>query len=176
MHETEFYPLLAHATTRTGLDWWLIYGVIEQESGFDPDCESCAGALGLMQLMPSTFPAWSRTTLLDPANNVKLGSEFLKECIGIWRLESPDEAVKFGLASYNGGSGYALAAQRQAALAGADPAQWAAVAPFLTTVEVGGKRPDVEQITGYVAGIWRRYLARRGSPIPEMPAAVGDAA
>lgn len=163
---SEYYPLIAAAAARTGLDWWLLYGVIEQESAFDPDSESGCGALGLMQLMPSSFPAWSRTSLLDPANNVKLGAEFLRECIGVWKQEAPDEAVKFGLASYNGGSGYILAAQAAAARSGVDAHRWDAVRQFLPGVVVRGKRPDVEQITGYVARIWSRYAARRGWPIP----------
>lgn len=164
--ESSFYPLISAAGARTGLDWWLIYGVIEQESDFDPASESCCGALGLMQLMPASFPAFGRTALLDPATNVKLGSEFLRECIGIWRAESADEAIKFGLASYNGGSGYVLAAQKAAAVAGEDTATWATVAPFLNGVVLNGKRPDVEQISDYVARIWRRYAARRGSAVP----------
>ncbi len=164
--ESNCYPLIAAAAQRTGLDWWLIYGVIEQESSFDPASESNCGALGLMQLMPSSFPAFTRTVLLDPATNVKLGAEHLRECIGIWRQETAAEAVKFGLASYNGGQGYVLQAQHQAALAGEDPSQWAAVEPFLNLAEVNGKQPDVAQIRDYVARIWRRYAARKGAPVP----------
>jgi soluble lytic murein transglycosylase-like protein len=161
-----FYPMIAAAAGRTGLDWWLIYGVIEQESGFDAAAESACGALGLMQLMPATFPAWTRTSLLDPANNVKLGAEHLRECIGMWKQETPDEAIKFGLACYNGGPGYVLAAQRLTAEAGGDEHSWAEVAPGLEVVECDGKRPDYGQMQQYVAAIWRRYAARRRSPIP----------
>ncbi|HEY7855889.1 MAG TPA: transglycosylase SLT domain-containing protein [Terriglobales bacterium] len=162
METADLYAAIAQAAARTSLDWWLIYSVIEQESGFDERSESGCGALGLMQLMPSSFPAWSRTSLLDPANNVKLGSEFLSECIAIWKKESPDEMVKFGLASYNGGSGYALAAQQAAGAAGQDTATWASVEPFLRQIEVAGKRPDVEQIADYVRTIWTKYERRRG--------------
>jgi len=164
--EADFYALITMAAQRTGLDWWLLYGVIEQESGFDPNSESSCGALGLMQLMPASFPAWTRTSLLDPATNVRLGSEFLRECIAMWKLETPDEAIQFGLASYNGGAGYSLAAQRQAVQQGADGSQWAAVAPFLADIAVNGKTPDVQQITGYVGTIWRKFAARRGGPVP----------
>lgn len=166
----DFYPMITTAAAATGLDWWLIYGVIEQESNFDPAAESACGALGLMQLMPATFPAWSRTSLLDPANNVKLGAQHLRECIAIWKLEPPDERIKLGLASYNGGPGYVLAAQMAAHVAGEDTTRWATVEPFLAGVTVGGKRCDVEQIRGYVAAIWRRYAARRGAPIPRAQA------
>lgn len=167
-----YYPLITVAAERTGLDWWLLYGVIEQESGFDPACESGCGALGLMQLMPATFPALARTSLLDPANNVKLGAEHLRECIGMWKQETPDEAIKFGLACYNGGPGYVLAAQRLTAEAGGDEHSWAEVAPGLEVVECAGKRPDYRQMQDYVAIIWRRFAARRGSPIPATGAGV----
>ena len=170
MDIAEIYPLIAAAAERSGLDWWLLYGVIEQESDFDPGCESGCGAMGLMQLMPATFPAWTRTSLLDPANNVKLGAEHLRECIGMWKQESPDEAIKFGLASYNGGPGYVLAAQRLTAEAGGDEHSWAEVAPALEVVECAGKRPDYRQMQDYVAIIWRRFAARRGSPIPTIGA------
>jgi soluble lytic murein transglycosylase-like protein len=167
---SECYPLISAAAQATGLDWWLIYGVIEQESSFDPAAESACGALGLMQLMPATFPAWSRTSLLDPGNNVKLGAQHLRECIDIWKLEPPDERIKFGLASYNGGPGYILAAQMAAHVARKGTTHWAIVEPFLDGVTVAGKHCDAEQIRGYVAAIWRRYAARRGAPIPRAQA------
>ncbi len=171
--EQAAWPLITAANAKSGLDWWLIYGVIEQESDFDPASESGCGALGLMQLMPSSFPSFTRTQLLDPATNVKLGSEFLRECIAVWMLESADEAIKFGLASYNGGSGYVLAAQHAAATAGLDPSVWLCVRPYLAAIECNGKRPDVRQITDYVQRIWGLYQARRGRPTP---AAVAEAA
>jgi soluble lytic murein transglycosylase-like protein len=166
MAAAEYYPLVEAAAASTGLDWWLIYGVIEQESNFDPAAESDCGALGLMQLMPATFPAWSRTSLLDPANNVKLGAQHLRECIAIWKLEPADEKIKFGLASYNGGPGYVLAAQYAAQMASEDTTRWATVEPFLESVRVAGKHCDAQQISGYVSAVWRRYAARRGAPIP----------
>lgn len=166
MSRRQLYSLIALAAARTGLDWWLIYGVIEQESGFDPKSESSCGALGLMQLMPATFPAWSRTALLDAANNVKLGSEFLRECISMWSQESADERVRFGLASYNGGCGYVLEAQRQAAARGEDSHAWEAVADHIPTAIVDGKLPDALQIWDYVDRIWTRYEKRRATPVP----------
>lgn len=160
------WALIGAASQRTGLDGWLIYGVIEQESGFDPRAESGCGAIGLMQLMPGSFPEWTAAALYEPELNVRLGSEFLRECIGMWRRESADEAIQFGLASYNGGCGYVLRAQELAGVAGADMATWAAVEPWLSQAEVNGKRPDVEQIAGYVRAIWGKYVQRRGRPQP----------
>jgi soluble lytic murein transglycosylase len=65
-------------------DW--VYAVIRQESAFDADVASHAGAIGLMQLMPGTArdmarelgrPAPGRLDLIDPALNVALGTRYL---------------------------------------------------------------------------------------------------
>jgi soluble lytic murein transglycosylase len=67
-------------------DW--LYAVIRQESAFDPDIASHAGAIGLMQLMPPTArevaqktgrPKPERLDLIDPALNVALGSAYLAQ-------------------------------------------------------------------------------------------------
>lgn len=88
-----FYPLITGAAAATGLDWWLLYGVIEQESGFDPRAESGCGALGLMQLMPESFPAWSRSSLLEPASNVRLGADASTDRVRYYDLYESDLAA-----------------------------------------------------------------------------------
>jgi soluble lytic murein transglycosylase len=83
------YPDLVTAAARRHdlpLDW--VYAVIRQESAFDPDIASHAGAVGLMQLMPATArevagklerSAPERIELIEPALNIKLGSAYLAE-------------------------------------------------------------------------------------------------
>ena len=65
-------------------DW--VLAVIRQESAFDPQAASHAGAVGLMQLLPTTArdmarrvgePAPSRMALLDPGLSIRLGSRYL---------------------------------------------------------------------------------------------------
>jgi soluble lytic murein transglycosylase len=80
--------LVEEQAWQTGLpeDW--IYAVIRQESVFNPNAASGAGALGLMQLMPGTARDLAtalhrrppeRTDLLDPVRNIDLGSNYLAQ-------------------------------------------------------------------------------------------------
>ncbi|APH59519.1 lytic transglycosylase domain-containing protein [Granulibacter bethesdensis] len=85
----------------------LTLGIIRQESSFDPQAESPAGARGLMQLMPATASQVARTLgitvssaqlLSDPALNVRLGSTYLQ---GL--LDRFGQAVPLAVAGYNAG-------------------------------------------------------------------------
>ncbi len=85
----------------------LVLGLIRQESGFDIDAESYAGARGLMQLMPATARLVARKEGLryereklteDAAFNVHLGTAYLKEL-----LERFDGHLAMALAGYNAG-------------------------------------------------------------------------
>ncbi len=81
-----YRDLVEDQAWQTGLpeDW--IYGVIRQESVFNPTVASQAGALGLMQLMPGTAkdmavsagePVPGRAAILEPERNITLGSTYL---------------------------------------------------------------------------------------------------
>ena len=71
------------ASERTGLPVETIWGVMRQESLYQPDVTSSAGAYGLMQLMPATARQEARKmdmpddAYLTPANNVMLGANYL---------------------------------------------------------------------------------------------------
>jgi soluble lytic murein transglycosylase len=72
------------------LDPYLILALIRQESLFDASARSPAAALGLMQLLPSTatrvakqigMPAPAPESLFDPALNLTLGTQYLKDLL-----------------------------------------------------------------------------------------------
>lgn len=106
-------------------DWRLLAALMFQESRFDPQTTSWAGAQGLMQVMPTTGAAFGVDDLYDPEENMKAGTAYLKRLQGIWE-EIPDslERVKFTLASYNAGPGHVFDAQRIAEKLGKDPEVW----------------------------------------------------
>ncbi|HET9545033.1 MAG TPA: lytic transglycosylase domain-containing protein [Gaiellaceae bacterium] len=88
------------------LDAALIAAVIYRESKFDPDAESSSGAIGLMQLLPSTAEGIALNTggsrfvvrdLYDPEINVRYGSFYLR------RLLRKYDDTRLALAAYNAG-------------------------------------------------------------------------
>lgn len=166
MAAEDFYPLITQYSFLRGLPWWLVWAQIKQESDFDPEAESPCGALGLLQLMPSSFPGFTRDFLLDPEKNIALGTSMLAGLRRTFAKEDADNALKYALAAYNGGVGYIVAAQDLCTQRGLDPAQWDNVKAVLPAVEYKGKRPDANQIIGYVETIWKNYESHRGQAIP----------
>jgi soluble lytic murein transglycosylase len=106
-----YYPLDYQETIRTWatqnrLPVHLVYGIIRQESAFDTQAQSWAGARGLMQLMPATARelagkaglSYSHDKLSDPAFNLRLGTTYFSQVLNMF-----DSNIELALAGYNGG-------------------------------------------------------------------------
>jgi membrane-bound lytic murein transglycosylase F len=95
-------------------DWRIVASQIYQESQFNPNAKSWAGAVGLMQLLPSTAEMFGITNLYNPETNIKAGIKFLVYLDSHWKESITDslERIKFILASYNVGLGHIEDAQR----------------------------------------------------------------
>ena len=106
-----YYPLDYQEPIRTWaaqnrLPPYLVFGIIRQESAFDTNAQSWAGARGLMQLMPATARelatknglTYSHERLSDPAYNVRLGTTYFRQVLSMF-----DDNLELSLAGYNGG-------------------------------------------------------------------------
>jgi len=106
-----YYPIDYQEPIRTWaasnrLPPYLVFGIIRQESAFDTNAQSWAGARGLMQLMPATARelalknglTYSHDKLSDPTFNVRLGTTYFRQVFSMF-----DENLELSLAGYNGG-------------------------------------------------------------------------
>lgn len=95
--------------SQSGLDPFLLYGMMRQESRFRESVVSPAGAVGLLQIMPGTaqklaresgWGAYQNGWLYDPVTNIELAVRYLRKLSGLF--EGKWYAVA---ASYNAGEG-----------------------------------------------------------------------
>jgi membrane-bound lytic murein transglycosylase F len=112
---------------KLGWDWRLLAALCYTESKFNPEAKSWAGAVGLMQLMPSTAMSlgMSREEFYIPENNIKVGVRHLIWLDKYWeKIKNKEERTKFVIASYNAGQGHILDARQITQLKNKNPDIW----------------------------------------------------
>jgi soluble lytic murein transglycosylase-like protein len=93
-------PVIDHAAQKEGVSSDLVHAVIEEESGARPCAVSSSGAVGLMQLMPTTAGEMEVQDPFDPEQNVEAGTKLLK-----FLLTKYDDNLPLALGAYNAGPG-----------------------------------------------------------------------
>jgi soluble lytic murein transglycosylase-like protein len=93
-----FDELIVENARRTGVRPDLVRAVVQVESAFDPNARSPKGAVGLMQLMPTTMREFGVEDAYNPAENVRAGTAYLRQLLDRY---DGDEAL--ALAAYNAG-------------------------------------------------------------------------
>ena len=130
IYDDQFKKAAAHV----GWDWRLIAAQCYQESGFDANAVSWAGACGLMQLMPATAESVGlpEDKIYSPNENIAAGARYLKRLASnLSDIQSAAERIKFTLACYNAGPGHIADARALARKHGRNDAVWDNVAPYV---------------------------------------------
>ena len=147
--------LFRRYSSSAGWDWRLLAAICYQESGFDPEAVSSMGALGLMQLLPSTademgVPADKR---FDPEQNISAAARYIRRVGQSFSdITDADERIRFTLAAYNGGITHVQDAQTLASKAGRDHHVWQEVAPFILRLSEPQYYRDPDVVAGYMRG------------------------
>lgn len=126
-HVSPYDELFRKHAKNIGWDWQLLASIAYQESRFNPDVVSWAGAEGLMGIMPNTAKALGVTPheLKEPETGIRTGVDCLRRFRqGFSKITDPSEKIKFTLGAYNAGIGHVYDAQRLAEKFGKNPNIW----------------------------------------------------
>jgi membrane-bound lytic murein transglycosylase MltF len=142
-------------------DWLIIAAQAYQESRFDQSKRSPAGAIGVMQLLPTTAAdkAVGIPDISNLENNIHAGVKYLhwlRETYFLDEVIAPLDRVLFSFAAYNAGPGNMKRARRRAKRLGFDPNRW------FGNVEIGMYRAVSGEPASYVRNIYKYYVTYQG--------------
>ena len=143
------------------IDWLIIAAQAYQESRFDQDKRSPAGAVGVMQVLPTTAAdkAVGIPDISTLENNIHAGVKYLNWLRKTYFSDpaiSPLDQVLFSFAAYNAGPGNMRRARRRTEKLGFDPNRW------FGNVEIGMYRAVSGEPASYVRNIYKYYVTYQG--------------
>ncbi|MCP3868549.1 MAG: transporter substrate-binding domain-containing protein [Gammaproteobacteria bacterium] len=141
-------------------DYLMIAALAYQESQLDHKRKSSAGAVGIMQLLPSTArdPNVNIKDISKLENNIKAGNKYLHFLQNRYFSDpeiEPLDRMLLSFAAYNAGPAKVARLRRQAAKEGLDPNRW-----FSNVELIAAKRIGRETVQ-YVSNIYKYYIAYR---------------
>ncbi|MGD8747309.1 MAG: transporter substrate-binding domain-containing protein, partial [Balneolaceae bacterium] len=107
-----------------GVDWLLVASIIAQETKFNPNSKSWAGAIGLMQVLPRFSNISDTDSLYNVRTNLKEGIRIMKEHLQHYSYMDSTNKWSFALAAYNAGPGHIADARRLVIDQNKNPNKW----------------------------------------------------
>lgn len=147
--------LFKHHSRSIGWDWRLMAAQCYQESTFDPNAKSWAGACGLMQIMPQTAShlGLAQTDIFRPEENIAAAAKYLKELDReLSSVRNRQERQNLVLAAYNGGLHHIRDAMRLAKRDGRNPHTWSDVRSYVLRLSDPRFYGDSLVRSGYMRG------------------------
>jgi soluble lytic murein transglycosylase-like protein len=95
-----FHDAVDRIAQKHALPPQLVHAVISVESGYNPNAVSPKGAMGLMQLIPSTARRFGVSNAFNPIQNVEGGAKYLQYLLDLYKGD-----YALALAAYNAGEG-----------------------------------------------------------------------
>jgi len=152
-----YRPLFKKYADRYDFDWRLLLAMAYQESGLNPKKESPRGAVGLMQIRPSTAadPQVGIKDVHKVENNIHAAAKYLNFLRGRYFSDetiTPRDQVRFSLAAYNAGPAKIRRARKKTAAMNLDPNSW------FRNVELAVLRIVGQETVQYVSNINKYYV------------------
>lgn len=140
------------------VDWLLMAAQGYQESRLNQAARSPVGAIGVMQVMPSTGEELKVGDITEVEPNIHAGVKYMRWMIDKYYGKEPMTNIDktlFAFASYNAGAGRISQLRKEAAKRGLDPNIW-----FHNVEYVAAEKIGAETVT-YVGNIYKYYIAYR---------------
>jgi len=151
-----YAPLFKKYGEKYGIDWMLIAALSFQESRFNPNAKSRYGAVGLMQVLPSTAKEMGISNPESVEDNIHAGVKYLDYVRNRYFSDDNlpmDERVRFTLASYNAGPANIRRSRSTTEDMGYDSTMW------FGNVEMGTMKRVGPEPVQYVRNINKYYLS-----------------
>ena len=118
--------ILKACADSTGTDWKLLAAIMYKESRFHMEAGSPRGAVGLMQVKPSTARYLDISDPVDPEQNILAGARYISRLEKLYKGKAAnrEELRKFTLAAYNAGEGRIDECLNYARIKGKDSSYW----------------------------------------------------
>ena len=144
--------------TQYDFDWLMLAAQGYQESRLDQGVKSKVGAVGVMQVMPSTGKEMKVGDVRQTEENIHAGTKYLRYVLDRYFDDAAFDGLNrqlFAFASYNAGPARVAKLRKEAVKRGLDPNVWFNQVELVAADEIG------QETVRYVANIYKYYVAYR---------------